>query len=517
MGLKDRLGRLFGKNETTPVPEAPPPFRGPQRMKGVSPIPPKQRNGGFYDVICPYCMERYAVGELEFRSNSVASPGEGDDGYSVGPDEVLNAFWRRMHQPPPSQEQDFVLSVADTENVIAVQFWEDEDEQWHPNEEGIFESGRPIRGVKDKFGNHSYRHICPKCHNNLPELIGRYPNYIISMMGNTSSGKTVYLNRLQLSLIGGELLPGRELSVRFPAENDDPATLRNRLEEMFYSTGGNSGNESGSDAGGIIEATPIKYMKPIIVELVHLDEHFFVTLFDFPGEAIWKLKEEDQKFFINLMERTNKNADGWLFLLDSTTMPAVRTCVQENQEEEYLSQSDLKDPQLNATPDDMLTQFYNFGNGKQIRTPVALVFSKADMIRRYAEQLRQNGCVISENSPFLHDPAQARRMCADLNDLWQCDRSLRKFLEGDRVKVTAKNFCPRHAYFAVSATGVPVKRNSRIDRKTAAHRVVDPLEWLLWMLGACEGEYIDGDKPLWLGHDAASDGRSELTGNGRRS
>ena len=51
---------------------------------------------------------------------------------------------------------------------------------------------------------------------------------------------------------------------------------------------------------------------------------------------------------------------------------------------------------------------------------------------------------------------------------------------------SARNSCPQHAWFAVSATGVEV-RDGILQAVAPACRVVDPLEWLLWMVGAVPG------------------------------
>ncbi len=447
-------------------------------------------------------MESYPVWELEFRSGSVSEGDELGVGYVREPDEKYITFWTNMHQPLLSEEHNFVLNVNDSENVVAVQLW-DGGKEWIPlntTEQRAAIARQAIRGVRDKFGNASYQHICPRCHNELPSIIGHCPNYIISMMGNTSSGKTVYMYRLILSLINSELLPGRGMMINVLSDRENLPVIRKRLKDMFFQAVEKHGEEdpamAPAQSGMLAEATPIKYMKPTILDLQRENEHILITLFDFPGEAIWKLRDEDQYFFKNLMERTNENADGWLFLLDSTTFGPVREYIMASHDEAYLSQKDISDPELNAEPSDVLRQFSQFfGHGKQISAPVSLVFSKSDMISRYAERMQRDGYPLSADAPFLCDTPHTRRDKVDLDDLWNCDCALRRFLDNDQVLLAARTFCPEHAWFAVSATGAPVE-GGRMEQMSPARRVVEPLEWLLWMLGAYAGEHTQG-LPIW--------------------
>lgn len=494
------LNKLLGNEPSSPKPSQlggtlPPPRRVPSKLSTTL---RKSGDSPYYDVVCPYCMERYPVWELEFRSFSVSEGYEPDAGYFRERDEKYVKFWEDMQQPVMNEEQNFVLHVDDMENVVAVQLWD--SDEWIPldsTEQRAAIQEKAIRGVKDKFGNASYQHICPECHNELPSIIGRFPNYIISMMGNTSCGKTVYMSRLLLGLINNELLPGRKMTVSIQSDGESLPIIRRRLENMFFLAVKGEAEPAAEENGGLAAATPIEYMKPTILDLQKENEHILLTLFDFPGEAIWRLKEGEQTFFHNLMMRTNANADGWLFLLDSTTLNAIRSCIEAKGDRAFLSQKNLDDAQQNACPSDVLRQFSQFfGNGKQISSPVSLVFSKSDMIDLYVEDLKGGGYEIDEKSSFLRNTPHTNRERVDLDDLWECDQDLQKFLGGDLVLQDAQNICPNRAWFASSATGAPVE-NGKIAKIAAARRVVEPLEWLLWRMGAYPGDYTQGRNPLW--------------------
>lgn len=476
---------FFNWRPKTPPPPPPPP-QGPIPIKLDRP----QRDG----VVCPFCMERFPVWELEFRSTSVDE--EGEIGYPSEVDERYVTFWDNVKQPVQTEEQPFVLRVSDRENVTEVRMW---DGTWIPNrtENQAAIERRAIWEVRDKFGNVTRQRLCPHCHNPLPDVIGRSPNYIISMMGNTSSGKTVYLSRLILSMINGGFLP--TWGITASAIFTDPTGPKTRPEVMASLKKMFSGRreDGAKDVGKLAGATPVRYMYPIILKLQKGYETNLVTIFDFPGEAIWRLNSGQDPFFKKLMNRVNENADGWLFILDSTTLEPVRNCIRANGDEEYISQGNNEDANLNADPGSVLMEFSDFfGGGNQIRPPVALIFSKADMIARYAEELQMEGFDISPDSAFLRDTPHTDRSKVDLDDLWECDKSLQRFLRGDQVLTTARNLCRQYAWFAASATGVPVKRAQMGNAVAPPRRVVEPMEWMLWMLGAFAGEFRYGN-PLW--------------------
>ena len=485
--------KLFGRSE-------PPQFQPEPKITGSRVfkrnLPPQE------GIVCPFCMERFNIWELEFRSTSVDE--EEVNGYAREVDTKYVAFWKNVHRDTQNEEQNFVLHISDRENVMEVRLW---DETWIPNtpENQVVIEKKAIWQVRDKFGNISSQRICPYCHNDLPNVIGRSPNYIISMLGNTSSGKTVYLSRLLLSLLKNGFLPDWGLTIDIiytdpSAPKNRPAIIAN-LKRMFEGKGSDSEDKK---TGKLADATKTTYICPIILKLQKGRQNTLVTLFDFPGEVIWRLKGEEEPFFRTLMNRINENASGWLFLLDSTTLDPVRRFVLLNKDEEYLSQENIDDPTLNADPGSVLLEFSNFfGGGNQIKTPVALVFSKADMIARYAGQLGEAGYQISEDSSFLCDPLHPNRSKVDLDDLWRSDQALQKFLEGDDVLRAAQNLCRQYAWFATSATGVPVKAGQMGSETAPPLRVVEPLEWLLWMLGAYAGEYSQGNR-LW-GVSAAQD------------
>lgn len=440
----------------------------------------REENGSGYEVVCPYCLSKFHVWDLQFRSasNSDADEGSGTQhAYPLQEDEKYEQFWADMNMPVADITKPFILRLDDTENVRAVQLWDSSewlDMSSSENREKV--RHKAICRVKDKFGGISKERICPHCHNTLPEVIGRYPNYIFSMIGNTSSGKTVYLQRLKSSLMYNGLLPRRQMSLQLLSETNLNVDMETK--KMFVNTV--QMQERLSDA------TSVGYMYPVILELIRGEEHILVTLFDFPGEAIWE--ENRTAFFSTLMQRNSENTDGWLFMLDSTTLPSIRSCVQSYGEENLLSIKDKDDAQQNAEPVHIVSEFTKaFGLGNQVKCPVAFTFSKSDVIRYFANKAEAGMLPgLTGSEIFLQQDLNPNRDKVELDELYQCNQELERFLEGNLVLNSARNSCPQHAWFAVSATGVEV-RDGILQAVAPACRVVDPLEWLLWMVGAVPG------------------------------
>ncbi len=488
------FGKLFTKpkrEEDVPAPSPPPPVPHKVPVKHNSGI---QREEGtpYYKVVCPFCLEECDVWELEFRSLSIAETDD-EEGYQRTVDEKYKKFWQDMKLPKRDVDKGFVLNVDDTQNVISVKLWE--NDEWIPAGEV---SRKAVKCVRDKYGNISKQHICPKCHNDLPAAIGRYPNYIISMMGNTTSGKTVYMSRLLLSLISGEFMPEHVFVTEL---SEEPLhVMKRRLQNMFLQAARGLKDVSDDEDGShLAEGTSIQYMEPTVLDFIRGNEHILVTLFDFPGEALTKLSDDDQSFFNKMMHKTNEKANGWIILLDSTTLAPIKSCIQELEDYDYINNADLENVDKNAEPDAVLEMFHKFvAEGEIIKPPTALVFSKSDMIGKYVEMLQGSNYDISQDSPFLKDSPPYNKDMINLDDIFDCDEAIRAFLKssgGQRLLKGAEVYFHEYAWFATSAIGTPIK-NGVLNKMASARRVLEPLGWLLWMMGAYPGECMQGRNGL---------------------
>lgn len=134
---------------------------------------PKQRPL-FYDIVCPYCFSKFTPDEVVFRATHSR---EDDEDYALGEDEELNKYRERFG----------LDSVHDMEAVL------------HPvdvPEEYRVYSDHVLIGINDRYGELTRRRLCPKCHNELPVTAGKAPSNIISIIGASQVGKSVYMTAL---------------------------------------------------------------------------------------------------------------------------------------------------------------------------------------------------------------------------------------------------------------------------------------------------------------------------------
>lgn len=469
--------------------------------------PRKEKGTNYYEIVCPFCLERSHIWEQQFRARSVSGgdDGNGQKGYPREKDQLYVDFWNRMGQAPRDPMKNHVLDINNKEDVIAVK--PADTKEWvalNTDEDREKIKKKVLLAVRDKFGRETNRKLCPRCHNELPNAIGQYPNYIFTLMGNTFSGKTVYMDRLLLGLLNDELLPQRQLVVDVVGE--DRVLVRQRLEKEFTShvqrQGDEPEEEQNPEFSQLPGATPIKYKPPMILDVQNGQEHVLISLYDFPGEAIWNSGVKDGEdatlgFFTDLMNKMNENTNGWIFVLDCTTLECVRQLILEKGEQAFIAQKNLNDPHQNAKPSEVLLSFAKWmGDNNQINVPVALVLSKTDMISRYTEDLISRKYRIEENSLFLQENDSPARQCVDVDQLWKCHEQILNFLDGDQAVRTANSLCPLHGWFAVSATGAPV-RNGVPETNASSRRITDPLEWLLWIDSAYPGVFHQSAGP-WL-------------------
>jgi hypothetical protein len=299
-------------------------------------------------------------------------------------------------------------------------------------------------------------------------------------MGNSYSGKTVYLRRLILSLCSGNFMKGRFFG---QVANDEGTSLS---DSMVYQA-----RETFQPSVAISNATDMGYIRPVMIQLEDLNTNrrIYVTLFDYPGEGIWKT---DEAFFQDLAEKNLKNANGWIMIFDAGMLKAINDMLP--QENRVIQDYDSADPSQKATPDEVLNRVIQFyAKGFAFTKPISFVLSKSDLILKCLPKLR--GIALDTDPNFLKAPPAHDKV--DLEDLYLCDREVRRFLAAMMTNVTSvgdhytRNNC---AWFAFSATGVALE-NDVIPDGTLAHGVRDTsaLEWMLYRCGEIPAVNKNGD------------------------
>jgi hypothetical protein len=395
-----------------------------------------------YEIMCPYCFKKSSPEDVVFRASHFI---EDDTEYSLRPDEILNRYREELNLGPLYD----IETVIDPRNIL--------------NENKKYTDGVLVE-IIDKYGMPAKKRLCPHCHNELPLTAGRTPSTIISIIGASQVGKSVFMTALIHTL------------QNFTARNFNAACVPltydiNQRYKDLYETPIFRNNV-------LLDPTQKEQrLEPLIFQFKFKnDEKPPVTLsfFDAAGEGM-----TDQKY-LEIYAENIRNSSGILFLVDPLQIGSIREKISMN------SNYQLGDfTNVYAEPQDVLISlFENFiGNQQNQRTtiPTAIVLTKSDML-----SLINDEEYIDENSNMFR--SFTHREVFDLNEFENIDGEVRRFIE--KVDITFKNaidvYFSNVGSFAVSALGSnPVDR--RIEGVVSPVRVDEPFLWLLHKLN-----YIDG-------------------------
>lgn len=443
----------------------------------------KDANGN-YIITCPYCLEKFDVGRLLFRTKTREDAnGALMDCFEPETDEEYAKFWDKMgvndieplrgHILDMDPQKGEIYSVTFETNAIG-------GKETVPFSAEVRErmKKQKVLHLEDRYHIDVTERICPHCHTQLPGDIGFCPNYIYSFMGNSSCGKTIYIYRLILTITSGQFLGGNIFGI---GANDEMAALGETAKDgaraIFTVTG-----------QSLADATDVGYIPPIILRLQDMETNkkYFITLFDYPGEAIWK---DEDAFFQPLADRVRKNSNGLLFMFDS----GVTLNDQLPEKYRVFASGGSKDAgsPARASAEQVINRIYTHTfKGQAVDKPVALIISKSDLIGACMDKLL--GAVWPYKPSFLMPPPPHNKV--KLTDMYQCHKDVKTFLDikdQQGTTSTARVMCHgNHAWFAVSSTSLPLV-NGTIPAGAAVSGLheSDPLEWLLYRNGHLTADF----------------------------
>ncbi|MBT2285291.1 hypothetical protein J7E78_17250 [Paenibacillus polymyxa] len=398
----------------------------------------------FYDIVCPYCFSRFSPEEVVFRA---AHHRDDDEDYALGEDAKLNRYRERFG----------LDTVFDMEAVLAPHDV--------PEEHRIY-SDNIVMGLNDRYGVVTRRRLCPQCHNELPVTAGKAPSNIISIIGASQVGKSVYMTSLIHTLqhytadhFDAACMPlNAEISRRFRADYEEPLFER----------------------GDLLDSTQKeKLQEPFIFQFVFKDEDkapLTLVFFDVAGEG---MVEQD---YLGLHGQHIKNSAGILFMVDPLQIRSIRDKIRINLGNEPGEWT----PRYDEPRDVVLTMFGDFiayQDKAKTNIPTAVVLTKSDMLHSLKDE---EGDYIKSNSNVFRN--MVHRDWFDLTEFENIDGEIRRFIEKvDRpFKGTMDVYFKDTAYFAVSALGSnPV--DMKLQGVVSPIRVDEPFLWLLYKLKYIEG------------------------------
>ena len=413
-------------------------LRGLLRKQPVKVRPP------FYDIVCAHCFRKFGPEDVVFRA---AHHSETDPDYALQEDQALDEYRAKFN----------LDSVGDVEAIITP--------GTIPEENKIY-SDKVLVGLTDRHGVLTRRRLCPYCHNELPISAGKVPSNIISIVGATSVGKSVYMTSLIHTL--QHVTASNFNAACIPMNADISRRFRTYYEDPIF------------EKGMMLGATQkIEKMEPFIFNFVFKDETLpplTLVFFDVAGEGM------TDRNYLDIYASHIKNSAGILFMVDPLQIKTIRDRLLISLGEES---GDLA-PRHAEPRDVIISMFENFiGHQEKSKTdiPTAIVLTKSDMLKHLREE---DGTYIDTNSNVFRNVVHSEVL--NLHEFSNIDGEIRRFIEKvdrpfkDAIDVYFKDT----AYFAVSALGSnPV--NKQMERVVTPIRVDEPFVWLMHKL-----EYIEG-------------------------
>ena len=398
--------------------------------------------------ICPYCFEKHKLTEVQFRCTNKRCK---------DCDDVEMTRYENGNLKMPKQgKRTFTVT---SKNVFSV----------------------PASAKCPDCGNTTYKHICPSCHNELPESTLTGKDMIISVVGSRATGKSHFVgviikelrDRISVSF-GGSLEGFADSYQRWESTFANKLYVSNEKLDLTQSSVQNVDNGAYRP---LIFKLKLKH-KALFKEAI---ESFTFVFFDTAGED---LDDEDTMSTVN--NYICKSA-GIIFLLDPMQIPAVASQLDES----VVSRASGLGARLNSVTkaDDIMTRVSNLirhdkgmDETQKIDIPVAAVFSKFDAI----ESLVPSDCTVHNPSPHCAEK------CFDLSDWHNVNSEIVALLHEwnaeafiSQLETNYRNY----SYFAASALGLNNNPTAggKIERPRP-HRIEDPVLWILKENGVIKGK-----------------------------
>jgi hypothetical protein len=405
--------------------------------------PPKERLP-FYEIVCPFCFSKFCHEEVVFRA---AHYRDDDEALALQEDDLLNMY-REKFGLAPIDELEAIINPA----LIP--------------DEGKIYTNRVLMGVSDKYSVVTRNRLCPSCHNDLPVTAGKYPSNIVSIVGATSVGKSVYMTSLIHTL--QHVTANNFDAACIPLDNEMSKRFRANYEIPLFQN------------GSLLQSTvKTNRQEPFIFQFVFKDDDqapLTLVFFDVAGEGM------TDKEYIKLHAAHIKNSTGILFLVDPMQIHAIREKLIHQMGEnpgEIVGQGDEPREVVISLFGDFIAHLEN----SKTDIPTAVVLTKSDLLNSLKDD---DGDYIRTNSNVFRNVIH--RGYLNLDEYENINGEIRRFLaKVDAPFVNALDVYFRNtSYFAVSALG-----SNPIDQQVSGIispiRVDEPFIWLLYKLGVIEG------------------------------
>ena len=309
----------------------------------------------YENIKCPYCFNTFAHDEVHFRlARQTVDKAEKEFKNATDEEKKLISPYKKL------AGVDSYYSVIWGENKGGELQGSDHDLFFYPyitpsNKDKMAVGGDYIRDkdgfvekVQDKYGNYeSKTRICPHCHNRLPERYGKNEQKFISILGVSSSGKTVYVKQLLkrfcaslnsgiLSYVNGSLAGIPQI----PEDDQKPLGIEIPLPESTKTLN-----------------FKIPYFFPLSFRKDGILKKYDFVIYDVAGENLIfeKNRENESKFFTGYINKS----DAIIVLIDPMQL--------------------VDDPEPKYSAGEMIGTLQSIFDS-EVTVPTAITLSKSDLL-----------------------------------------------------------------------------------------------------------------------------------------
>jgi hypothetical protein len=398
-----------------------------------------------HEIVCLYCFKNFDHDKVLFRALEAVDT----EGYRAEADTVLDAYRARFHMEEAG-DLPVVLNPNDFSEV---------NKSYH---RGI------LSALIDDHKNMTTLRLCPHCHNVLPQSAGFAPSTIISFVGASQAGKSVYLTSLVHTL--KTLTPRNFQIFCTPINNETGRKFKEAYENPLI------------ENGELLNPTQKeKQQEPFIFTFSFADNtlpEINIAFFDAAGEG---MVDND---YMDIYASHIRNSSGVMFLVDPMQLRTLGKKIA------LLNQMDT-DPSVTDEPVEVLSglvENYIYKQASGIsQIPTAVVLTKTDLLR----PLQEAGEYVRKDSQFFSNFTHKGYL--DLEAFTQIDSEVDEFLmhTDPNFRNALKRRFAQLGFFAVSALGANPDTIRQRVASFAPVRVDEPFLWLLYKLGYINGGYKD--------------------------
>jgi hypothetical protein len=396
-----------------------------------------------HEIVCLYCFKNFDHDRVLFRALEAVDA----EGYRACADATLDSYRSRFH----------MNDAGDLSVVLDPDEFNEARKSYH---RGI------LSALTDDHSNITTKRLCPYCHNDIPQSAGFAPSTIISFVGASQAGKSVYLTSLVHTL--KTLTPRNFHIFCTPINNEMGRKFKLAYEEPLI------------ENGCLLDPTQReKQQEPFIFTFSFADgtmPEINIAFFDIAGEGMI------DNTYMDIYASHIRNSSGVLFLVDPMQFRAIgKKIVIKNGLDYDVNSTDEPVEVLSGLVEDYI---YKQASGVS-QIPTAVVLTKTDLLR----PLQAEGEYIRQDSLFFSN--YTHKGYFDRGAFEQIDDEVDEFLS--LVDPNFRNALKRRfahlGFFAVSSLGAhPDTIRQRVASFTPI-RVDEPFLWILYKLGYIAGGY----------------------------